>query len=448
MSKPIILIDDEEKFAVMLQELLAASGYEADFCLNPEEALIRLKHENYELVITDYKMPQMDGAQFLGEARKVNPDLPVIMISGLMNMPELIKVANIGVTLVLEKPFNTDDLLNYVGRFVHPTASEEVSAMAMDMEASEISFQQDKVEVTYPTPATCLSDASNENKRFLESLWNSANAYRHLPIYAQSGAEVRQVAMEVMEWTNSKSDGEVVRIMLSDTDAEITQTWVMETENFPGALLVDLRDSEWNEETRKKLADWVKFIETSGKDLSMSRILYILPTGARYQLDDVELADEYKVLFAQDCPVLLSLRERILDTATYIARSLDKEHKASLGEDGVARLLHYPWPGGFMELQDRLTAIKERLGAGEKLDDETIRSILIDRGGEDIIFESDLDVVAYLKRRQREYVLLHREAGEELKDTVLRLGIDSDSVSVEDVVENKQLAFPEVISNS
>jgi hypothetical protein len=101
-----------------------------------------------------------------------------------------------------------------------------------------------------------------------------------------------------------------------------------------------------------------------------------------------------------------------------------------------------------MELHDRLNAIKERLDAGDSLGDEDLRKTLAERGGEDVIFEEDLDVVAYLKRRQREYVLLHREAGEELKDTVLRLGIDSDSVSVEDVVENKQLAFPEVISKS
>jgi CheY-like chemotaxis protein len=448
MSKPIILIDDEEKFAVMLQEILSASGYEADYCLNPEEALVRLRHENYELVITDYKMPQMDGAQFLAGARKVNPDLPVIMISGLMNMPELIKVANIGVTLVLEKPFNTDDLLNYVGRFVRPSSTEQATAKEMGMEASEISFQQDTVKVTYPSPANFLSDASNENKRFLESIWNGANAYRHLPFYASTGAEVRQVAMEIMDWTNNDPSAEIVRIMLSDAETEITQDWVVQTESFPGALLVDLRDLEWNEETQRKLVSWIKFVETCDKDLSMSRILYILPTGADFDLDDLNLSDEFKALFSPDCPVLLSLRERILDTATYLGRILDKSQKESLGQEGLARLLHYSWPGGFMELANCLTAIKERLGSADALNDGELRAIISERGGEDIVFEEQLDAVAYLKRRQREYILLHRESGEELKDTVLRLGIDSDSVSVDEVLENQKLAFPEVVASS
>ena len=118
MSKPILLIDDEEQFAQMLRDLLQLNGYEAEYCLDPSEALTRLQNENFELVITDYRIPEMDGAQFLEATRLFNPDIPVIMISGLMNMPELIRVANIGVTLVLEKPFKTEELLEHVARRV------------------------------------------------------------------------------------------------------------------------------------------------------------------------------------------------------------------------------------------------------------------------------------------------------------------------------------------
>ena len=445
MSKPILLIDDEEKFALMLQELLQISGYEADYCLNPEEALARLRHETYDLVITDYKMPQMDGSQFLQAARKINPDMPVIMISGLMNMPELIKVANIGVTLVLEKPFKTEDLLEYVARFVRKSADIKATAEAMDMEASEISFQQETVKVTYPSPAKFISDASIENKRFLEVLWNSANGCRHLPFYAQRGAEVRLVAREVMDWTDHDPEGEVVRIDLADTGNEITRSWVNETESFPGALLVDLRDSEWNETTRKRLAEWVEYVEECEKDTSMSRLLYVLPTGSRFSLEELPLPEEHRSLFSADCPVLLSLRERLLDTATYISRAFDEAQKKALGRNNLVRLLHHPWQGGYQELHHAIEAIKSDLEARGSLTFEEINILLTGEAEETSFREVDLDLSTYLKRRQREYILLHRKDGEELKETILRLGIDSDSVSVEEVLRNEALAFPSVV---
>lgn len=448
MSKPILLIDDEEKFAQMLQELLQMSGYESDYCLNPEEAVVRLKQEDFDLVITDYKMPQMDGAQFLTEARRINPDLPVIMISGLMNMPELIKVANIGVTLVLEKPFKTEELLEQVARFVRTSPADESTAQAMDMEASEINFQLGHIPVTYPSPASFISDASNENKRFLEAIWQKANACRHLPFYAQRGAEVRLVAREIMDWTEHDPDSEVVRIDLVDTKTDFTRSWVQENDTFPGVLVVDMRDSLFNEESVRILSEWITFVEESGKDLSLSRLLYVLPTGARFDPDALEIPENCRRLVSNECPVLLSLRERVLDTATYISRFLTGGEKAVLGRENLLRLIHYSWPGGYQELQSRLAQIRSHLESQSAISDGDFLKILSERSEDGPSLKGSLDLAGYLKRRQREYVTLHREAGEDLKDTLLRLGVEGTSLDAESVLKDKELIYPELLTTA
>jgi CheY-like chemotaxis protein len=445
MSKPILLIDDEEKFAQMLQEILHLNGYESDYCLNPEDAMARLRQEEFDLVITDYKMPQMDGAEFLQEARKLNPDLPVIMISGLMNMPELIKVANIGVTLVLEKPFKTEELLEHVARFVRTSPDDAATAQAMDLEASEMNFQIDDIPVSYPSPAKFLSDASNENKRFLEAIWNKANSCRHLPFYAQRGGEVRLVAMELMDWTGQDPQSEVVRIDLVDTKTDFTRSWILECDPFPAVLMVDLREVAWNEEAARILASWIDYVETCGRDLSFARLLYVLPVGAAFSTDELDLPGEQKALISADCPVLFSLRERVLDIATYLNRLFSPEERAAIGEGALLRLLHYAWPGGYQELASRVNAIKAHLAEHQTVTEEAVVAILSERCEDPASLKGNLDLEGYLKRRQREYIVMHRESGEDLKNTLLRLGIREKGIDADSILQDSELIYPELV---
>ena len=93
MAQRILVLDDEENYADMLRALLEQHSFLVDSVTDPARALERLHGTGYELVISDYKMPGMDGADFLSRAREMNPDLPVILVSGLMNTPDLVKVA-------------------------------------------------------------------------------------------------------------------------------------------------------------------------------------------------------------------------------------------------------------------------------------------------------------------------------------------------------------------
>lgn len=444
MAKPILIIDDEQKFAEMLHELLRLNGFESEFSLNPEDAVQRLRQEDFDLVITDYKMPRMDGAEFLIEARKINPDMPVIMISGLMNMPELIKVANIGVTLILEKPFKTEELLEHVSRFVRISAEDVSTVEAMDMEASEIDFNEAGKAVSYPSPARFLSDSSRENRRFLETMWENAGTCRHLPFFAQRGAEVRLVAKEIMDWTEHDPSDEVVRIDLVDTKSDFTRSWVLENESFPGVLVVDVRDCEWDGEAVKILSDWIAFVESSGKDLSSTRLLYVLPIGADFDPDSLALEKNLRLLLASECPVMLSLRERVPDTAFYIGRFLSQDEQALAGKDNLKCLLHYPWPGGYAELHSFFEKLKALVGEQGSLSPEAFSSLVQDHLEDPSHFKGSGDLDAYLKRRQREYITLHRQPGEDLKDTLVRMGIENNSANPDAILADEVLIYPEI----
>lgn len=76
MPGRILVLDDEENYAEMLQHLLQAHGYQVDMSTRPELAIERLQEIPYDLVISDYKMPILDGSDFLRKARELYPNLP------------------------------------------------------------------------------------------------------------------------------------------------------------------------------------------------------------------------------------------------------------------------------------------------------------------------------------------------------------------------------------
>jgi len=77
----ILVVDDEEHIRLLFKEELEDEGYTVDLASNGLEALEKLKRSAYGLVVLDIKMPGMDGIQTLGEIKKINKDLPVILCS-------------------------------------------------------------------------------------------------------------------------------------------------------------------------------------------------------------------------------------------------------------------------------------------------------------------------------------------------------------------------------
>jgi two-component system NtrC family response regulator len=77
----ILVVDDEKNYLVVLETLLEGEGYEVLTSYNPVQALELLRNCDADLVITDMKMPKMNGIELLERAKKGDPDLPVIMMT-------------------------------------------------------------------------------------------------------------------------------------------------------------------------------------------------------------------------------------------------------------------------------------------------------------------------------------------------------------------------------
>ena len=110
MEKSILLVDDEEGIRKVLSIALSDMGYHVRTAENGVEALHMFKKERPPIVMTDIKMPEMDGIELLRRLKKINPDTEVIMITGHGDMDLAIKSVKYEATDFVTKPIN-DEIL-------------------------------------------------------------------------------------------------------------------------------------------------------------------------------------------------------------------------------------------------------------------------------------------------------------------------------------------------
>jgi two-component system, NtrC family, nitrogen regulation response regulator NtrX len=107
----ILIIDDERAIRNTLSEILQHEGYKVEVAENGEDGFEKFKKNTYDVVLCDIKMPRMDGMEFLEKSREVNPDVPLIMISGHGNIETAVEAVKKGAYDYISKPPDLNRLL-------------------------------------------------------------------------------------------------------------------------------------------------------------------------------------------------------------------------------------------------------------------------------------------------------------------------------------------------
>ncbi len=107
----ILIIDDERPIRNSLRDILEYEKMKIDDAADGREALELLQKNKYDLALCDIKMPGMDGIELLEKMMKINPDMPVIMISGHGNIETAVEALKKGAFDFIEKPIDLNRLL-------------------------------------------------------------------------------------------------------------------------------------------------------------------------------------------------------------------------------------------------------------------------------------------------------------------------------------------------
>ncbi|HET7318985.1 MAG TPA: sigma-54 dependent transcriptional regulator [Nitrospirota bacterium] len=114
----ILIVDDEKDICMALNMLLTKEGYTVKEAYNGEQAMERIKQENFDVVMTDIKMEKMDGFEVLKQVQKVSPETSVILMTAFATVGSAVEAMRAGAADYITKPFLNDEIRLTVKRLL------------------------------------------------------------------------------------------------------------------------------------------------------------------------------------------------------------------------------------------------------------------------------------------------------------------------------------------
>ena len=183
----ILIIDDEKAIRKTLAEILSYEGYKIEEATDGEDGLKKFSSTTFDLVLCDVKMPKMDGLEFLEKAREINPDVPIVVISGHGNIETAVEAVKKGAFDYISKPPDLNRLLitlrNALDKQTLVTETKVLKrkvARVQEMvgNSSPIKKIKDTIEKVAPTEARVLITGENGVGKELVARWIHEKSHR------------------------------------------------------------------------------------------------------------------------------------------------------------------------------------------------------------------------------------------------------------------------------
>jgi two-component system NtrC family response regulator len=189
MKPRILVVDDEERMASVIAMALGRAGYDCETCSSGEAALAAVEAHGADVVVTDWRMPGMDGIELLRRLHQKRPALPVILITAHGSVPSAVAAMREGAFDYLTKPFDNDELRALVGR-------------ALDLTRLERENRYLKQEVASRYAPDAMVAESPRSQELLELVRRVAPSKATVLIQGESGTGKELVARLLHYWSD------------------------------------------------------------------------------------------------------------------------------------------------------------------------------------------------------------------------------------------------------
>lgn len=360
----ILVVDDQKTVCYSLQRFLQSEGYNVVTTTSPKEAITMVDTESPDVVIMDVKMPEMDGLEVLKIIKEKNPKIQVIMMTAYSTTEKAIEAMKAGAYEYLIKPFENDELLNYIRAAIKTKEIMEATVTfdetATSPSADLIIGKSKKMLEIYkligriaPTDATVLiTGESGTGKELIARAIYHYSKRSHKPFLAINCAAIPEELLESELFGYEKG---------AFTGADIKRIGKFEQYSGGTIFLDEIGDMSLNLQSKllRVLQDGT-FQRLGGTETIKTDVRIIAATNKNLE-EMVKKGHFREDLYYRlnviriDIPPLRERKEDIKDLALYfIKKNNDRLGKDIKGitTDALNKLQEYPWPGNVRELEN------------------------------------------------------------------------------------------------
>jgi CheY-like chemotaxis protein len=117
-KRKILVVDDEKNIRMTVQHSLMAANFEVETAANGLEGLEKFRHDHFDLILMDLRMPQVNGIEMLREIREKDTHIAAVVITAYLTIDTLLEAFSLGVSDYIRKPFSPNDVRETVRRVI------------------------------------------------------------------------------------------------------------------------------------------------------------------------------------------------------------------------------------------------------------------------------------------------------------------------------------------
>lgn len=363
----ILVIDDKESMRNMLSKTLEAEGYEVDIARDGEIGLEKTREKRFDLVLTDLKLPKMDGLEVLSSIKDSDPETAVIVMTAYGTIETAVQAIKQGAFDFLAKPFDVDHLNVLIQRALENRRllAENVllrEELAQSLGFTEIIGKSEKMKevtrlvkkVTSSDTTVLLSGESGTGKELFARAIHSLSPRKKEPYVAINCAAIPRELLENELFGSEKGayTGAVARKMGKFEIAEKGTIFLDEIGDMDIALqakiLRVLQEKRFERLGGTKTLDVdVRVIAATNYDLKKAIERKAFREDLYYRLS----------VFPISIPPLRERREDVPELADFFIRKYCmemKKEKKSLSKEALGLMDKYHWPGNVRELENTI----------------------------------------------------------------------------------------------